>query len=152
MKNGKMPISEKKIVDSMSAYHDTQEASLLEVDPTLKSFLDSQGLSCRWLNAQKYVKGGGFHKDGWRALRMPDVPPTIRSAITLGGGESPEGYLVRNDLLLAVRGENIQKRHEQRLRDANDRKMGVNRANAEKLREHIGQAGGKVHEGYDDND
>lgn len=142
MKNGKMPISAKQEMDELSAYRDglVLEGSVLDVDPALKKWLDDKGFTCRWLNGSKYTKAGGFSANGWRALRIKDVPEQIRSAGSFSFGESPEGYLVRNDLVLGIRTAEVNAAHKARLQERADRISGKDtlKKQASRLRETLG--------------
>lgn len=153
MSNGKLPISAKGEQDELASYRDgiTLGASVLEVDPVLKNYLDKKGFVHRWINAKKYKADGGFNANGWRALRMESIPQDIKSAIGLVFGTSSEGYLTRNDLVLAIRTTEKAEQHRSILKQkadiANgDAKFAENKA---ALKEALGRAG-TVQTGYDD--
>lgn len=152
-KNGKMPISAKGEQDELASYRDgtTLNGSVLDVDPVLKSYLDSKGFVCRWINASKYKAAGGFDKNGWRALRMESIPEKIRDAVGLTFGTSSDGFLTRNDLVLGIRTVEKNEQHKQILKNKADLANGDAKFTEKKnqLKEALGRTG-VVHTGYDD--
>lgn len=148
-KQGKKHVSARNDVSDMGI--DYKEASILDLDPAIQRFLDGKNLAARWINGTKYTKAGGFNKDGWQPLKVADIPKEALQTMSLGFGTSGDGYLVRNDLLLAVRPKERQEAHKQMLARRANAQAGREQANAAALREHIGRTG-KVFEGYDENE
>lgn len=153
LKNGKMPVSAKNELDELSAYRENVlvEGSQLDVDPALRSWIENQGFTIRWVNAVKHKQAGGYNANGWKALRMKDVPESIRQSVGFSFGESPEGFLVRNDLILGIRTNEANAAHKQRLQERADNQAGkaTLRKQANRLRETLGQDA-KIDDSYDE--
>lgn len=147
MKNGKMPISAKKELD-MSA--DFMEMSLLDVEPTIKNHLESKGVTLRWINATKFKASGGFNSKGWRPVRTSDIPETILQGTGAGYGATAEGFLVRNDMMLAQRPKEVTEKHRRQLAQKAALASGKTKDVAAGIKEGLGKYG-KVIEGYEDN-
>lgn len=141
-KNGKQHISAKGEADSLSAYRDavTVGESLLDIDPVFKNWLKDNGFTARWLNAKDYTTAGGFNKSGWRALRMSDVPERIKSSFNFAFGQSPEGFMVRNDLILGIKTIEANETHRAKLKNRADRLAGSSKTKeqGERIREVLG--------------
>lgn len=153
LKNGKMPISSKGEIDELASYRDGVNlgASVLDVDPVLGAYLKKKGFTFRWVNAKKYKNDGGFNANGWRALKMESIPSEVRTAVGLTFGTSAEGYLTRNDLVLAIRTEEKHAQHKALLKQRADLANGDSKFTEKKeaLKEALGRVG-TVQTGYDD--
>ena len=151
-KQGREPISQKAAIESSDFSHDDLDFNLLKIDPELKAQLDKEGFAFRWINAPKYLAGGNFHQSGWRAYRMKR-DEADRGAVDFNFGVSPEGYIIRNDLILAVKPKEQQERWKKHLKKKADLQSGVEMQRADELRSRIRESGfkAKIHEGYDEN-
>lgn len=149
-KGGKLPVSAKKAAD-MSDFSDLEQLNLLAIDEGLKKELDDKGLAFRWINAKVYMNGGNFHKSGWTAYRR-SASTQPKETHEFQYGTSPEGFIIRHDLLLAVKPKEQQERWKQYLGVKAARQSASNDENIKKFKEKAKESGAKVHEGYDDND
>jgi len=148
-KGGKMPLSQKKS-EASDLYFD-EDPSILTVDPALKRELEAKGYAVRWINAGQYRNGGNFHKNGWQAYR-PDQSAT-QGALSFQYGISADGFIIRNDLLLAIKPIEHAERQRARIKQKADMMAGVEKRRAAELRETMRAAGlgTKVFEGYEGN-
>lgn len=145
-KAGRVPVSS-KTSDEVAVSPFDFDYSIFNVDPELKRKIESQGLVCRWINAKNYFSGGNFHKSGWRAYRVDaDSSKTNFNAI----GANSEGYIVRNDMVLAVKTNAEADRHRANLEMKRNRLTMANKNAASVLRETLGGRG-KIYEGYEEN-
>lgn len=152
VKGGRLPLSTKETLDSSDFSHEDLDFNILKVDPELKAELEGQGLAYRWINAKNYSSSGNFHKSGWVAYRRKDE--ASRGSLDFNYGSSPEGYIIRNDLILAVKKQEAHARWKAKVRQKAEIMSGVNGQKANELREAVRGAGVKarVFEGYDEND
>lgn len=150
-RGGRVPLSSKSAVSS-DFTHDELDFNLLRLDPELKAELDEKGFVARWINAKKYLSGGNYHQSGWRAYRK-QVSNEDRGALDFNYGVSPEGYIIRNDLILAVKPAEHQEKWKAHLRRKADIQSGVNNSRASELREAAAERGvkAKIYEGYEEN-
>ncbi len=148
VKSGKIPLSSKK---NEASDLFIEEESILSLDPEIKREIESQGLAFRWINAGKYRAGGNFHKSGWRAYRRK--AGETQGSLDFNYGTSPEGYIIRNDLLLAVKPVEAHERKLAQVRQKAEMMAGVEKRRAAELKEHMKAAGlgTKVFEGYEGN-
>ena len=147
-KGGRIPLSQKK-EDSAVFIEDD---SILALDPEIIREIEAKGLSYRWINAGKYRSGGNFHKSGWKAYMREGSKQA--GSLDFSYGSSPEGYIVRNDLLLAVKPKESYERKRAQIQQKADMMAGVEKTRGQELKERMKQAGfgGKVYEGYESND
>ncbi len=154
-KAGRTPIAQKEEQISSDFSNEEFDFNILKLDPELKAELEGQGLAWRWLNAPKYLTGGNYHRSGWRAYRK-DVSKADRGSLDFNLGVSPEGYIIRNDLILGVKKKEEQAKWKRYLQHKAKIQSGKsdNGERAQDLREKARSAGMKVkvYEGYDDND
>lgn len=124
---------------------------LLSLDPTLQKAINDAGLDRRFMNAVNFRKQGGHH-NYWRALN-------VMSDLGLGQGtfgSTPEGTIIRGDLVLGVRDKRVSKLHAEALAEARARLSGeqIQKSEAQKLRDHARNIGmgaqASVHEGFED--
>lgn len=87
------------------------EKTALDIDVELKQELDDLGFACRWIN-YKYYKEHGFHKNGWKPFRRQSRPSGDAMYVV-----NPDGYMIRNDLILAVKPKSYVEVHRRKLRD-----------------------------------
>jgi hypothetical protein len=133
IKNGKMPLSTKSAVSSDFAGEDF---NLLAIAPDLKAELDAKGLAYRFINAKQYVDKQGFHHSGWKVYKR-DVSERAKGAFDFDMGTDPEGYVRRGDLILAVKPQEMQQRHKEKIRAKTARYSpdALNKAAAQQMRD-----------------
>jgi hypothetical protein len=146
-KKGKIPSSQKATINS-DFDSDSQDFSRLRIDPALKVELKEKGLSHRWINYKKFMSDGNFHQSGWVPYK-PAAKPT--GAVEFSFGSNPEGYVIRGDLILAVKTEEQQAHHKARLARKNAIYQQYNKQAASQLKEHLKGTKSKVYEGYEEN-
>jgi hypothetical protein len=137
--------------------HLTSEVNLLTVDPELAQFLQQEGYAYRWLNLKRYLQDGNSHRSGWVAYQLADetISAIRGGTISFRYGISPEGYIVRNDLVLGVKPIELQEAHRRKLSEKNRRQSAaVQQEHADKLREMVKESGvrARVEVGYDGDD
>lgn len=152
-KGGKTPLSEKNAATSSDFAFEEQEMNLLSLSPEIQADFKKRNLAARWVNSKNYMANGNFHKSGWRAYRVPEEIRGDRGSLDFNFGMSPEGYIIRNDLLLAFKPAELQEKHRARIQARTASQNGSNSSRAEEIRESAKLAGVsvKVHEGYDEN-
>lgn len=117
----------------------------------IKAFLNEKGLSYRLINAVKYKGSGNFHRSHWVPLEIPkEMRPDLASVD--GVGLSPEGYLVKGDLVLATRSKEMNSTHRRLLDEQAMRLKGYNKIKGQELQEYANEhgLGAKVEVGYGD--
>lgn len=147
IKNGKLPISAQKEIDLGETF---EEMSLLDVEPKIKAHLESKGVTLRWINATKFKAAGGFNSKGWRPVKVSDIPEVILQGTGAGYGATAEGFMIRNDMMLAQRSKEQTDRHEKQLKQKAALAAGKTGNVANSMRENLGRYG-KVIEGYEEN-
>lgn len=149
---GRIPLSEKDALDSSDFSHEDLDYNLLKLDPELVKELKGKGLAYRWINAKKFQAGGNFHQSGWRPYKREQDKPV--GAMDFSYGVSPEGYIQRHDLLLAVKTQSEYSRWQAKIKRRADIMSGVNRNRADELRQAAKEAGVKmkITEGYEENE
>ena len=148
-KGGKLPLSAKNAVEQMNADREELDQSVLKVDADLLAKITAEGLVCRWINATKYKNGGNFHKSGWRPYKVTQSS-TDRGSYDFSYGVSPEGYLIRNDLILAVKKKDDQERWKSHIHKRAQAMAGKQDETIASFKERARSGGAKVLEGYDD--
>ncbi len=153
-KGGRTPISQKE-QESADFMSEDLDYNILKLDPELKAEIEAQGLTFRWLNAPKYLKGGNFHQSGWRAYRKK-LSDSEKGSMDFNFGVSPEGYIIRNDLILGVKPKEQQERWKKHLRKKAQMQSynNTDQKRASELRESAASQGvkAKIYEGYDENE
>jgi hypothetical protein len=148
-KAGRVTTSERRELDSSDTYQtDDGDDSMFKVPPEIQQEADAKGLVLRWINAPKFQQSGNWHKSGWRAFKRD--PTAVKSAIEFGFGTNPEGYIIRNDLVLACKEKEAQDRHRARIKQRTLANSGKDAKRGDVLREMARDAGVsmQVHEGY----
>lgn len=149
LKNGKKPLSAKPVPTPV-AFEDVF-GNELAIDPGLKAEIESQNLTYRWINYKQLKAMGGYHRFGYRPYKPKDESG---DAHTFKFGRSPEGYIQRDDLILAVRDKELTEKFKQYIDSENQRlAMGAtDKAHREELREYNRSRGikGYVEAGYED--
>jgi hypothetical protein len=145
-KGGKLPISQKN--DQNSDFGGDRDTSLLRVDPKIKKELAEKGFACRWISLREYQTNGNFHKQDWTPYK---VSAGAKGPGEFASGTNPEGYIVRKELVLAVRPLEAHNAHKAQIRRRTASQSQIQKVAAQKLRETLGQSGAKVYEGYEEN-
>lgn len=146
-KQGRVPLSKKNEESAMVS--SDLDYDIFRLSPELLKELEEKGLAHRWLNAPKYFKGGNFHRSGWKAYRSDK-----KGADAFDAGINPEGFIIRNDMLLGVKPAAEHERWRARIRQHSARLSGTAiQGKTAELRAQVGElGGGKVYEGYEDNE
>jgi hypothetical protein len=133
--------------DSFDADSST-DINVLSLPAKFKEKLTGQGFDWRFISAAKFRDTGNLHRGYWKPYK---VGP--EDGIT---GLNAEGYIQRQDLILAVRPKRITQTMKQRKAERNARQAGFNKSQAQELRKMAKEAGvsqnTKVYEGYDENE
>lgn len=146
-KGGRLPASAKKDLDVFDIF---QEMSLLDVDPRVKEAIEAKGHTIRWINASKFKEAGGFNKHGWQPVRISDLPEAVVKGTNLAYGATAEGFMIRNDMMLASRPQELTNKHEKLLQAKALLASGKTKQAAEGIRDSLGKYG-RVIEGYEEN-
>lgn len=146
-KSGKLPISAKKELEVFDMFSDQ---SLLDINPEVRRVIEERGHTLRWINATKFKLAGGFHKHGWQPVKVSDLPDSLVKGSNLAYGATAEGFLIRNDMMLASRPSELTARHRASLETRTKIASGKVKAVAESMRENI-KGYGSVQEGYEEN-
>lgn len=150
MKKGQTPTKQKQVAaDENFGYSDDP----LSLDPVLKAELEKKELAYRWINAKTFQENYGFHRSGWKPYKR-EITQEKKGSLDFERGSDPEGYVRMGDLVLAVKPEEQQVRHREKLEAKRKLYSGENQQKAinEQLHEINRKSGGKlkIHEGYDD--
>lgn len=124
----------------------------LFIPDNIKGALKEMGLVPRWINAKQYKKQG-YHNSDWRPLSAK-ILKDYAGANLQDVPVNADGYIQRNDVVLAVKTEEWNQAHKDFLRKKANAKSSVAKRNAEELRQHMQSSGhiGQVFEGYEDNE
>lgn len=130
------------------------DLNLLKVDKTLQNEIKAKGLPYKFINYVKFKASGGVHKGGWVPYKRESKP---EAAFAGGYATDPDGYTVRNELVLATRDPRLHVYRQQQIAVQNKRQAditGLNRQAAAEMRARMRDQGlsGRIHEGYDEND
>lgn len=124
----------------------------LSLTDALKEQLTREGLDWRFINSMQFREGGNMHRSHWTPYKITNPQELGVMAV------SPEGHLLRGDLILATRPKAISKKHKEFLAKRNAAYAGVNhnRTVAQEMkklaRDYNVSDAVKVYEGYDEND
>jgi len=121
-------------------------ASILDIDQALQKELKDLDLVYRFINFKQY-KQKGFHQSKWQ--------PYKRTSSATGGAvynTDPDGYTVKQDLVLAVKPRSWNEAHKKMLQAKADRLAGRDAEIAKEFRDSLREAGisSVVKEGYED--
>lgn len=147
VKNGKIPVSSREAIDAADLF---DEVSILDVDPIIKKHLADKEMTVRWINATEFRKSGGFNGKGWSPVRTSDIPKETLASSSMMFGATAEGFIVRNDLMLACRSKAMTDKHERQLKAKAALASGKSKQHADGIRDNLGRYG-RVIEGYDEN-
>lgn len=144
---GRKPIATKKVAKASQLSLDDVFGNNLALDKNIVEEIEKKGLVYRFVSKKTLTDMGGHHPRGW-------VPYKPESNGTMGFlfGSSPDGYIHRGDLILAVRSAELNERHKLYLNQEARRKSVAPKHAAKELRSMIESSGAevKVHEGYED--
>lgn len=146
-KNGKLPVSTRELMADLDLF---DEASVLDVDQAIEKHMANKGMTLRWINATKFKAAGGFSAKGWAPVRTSDIGKEVLEKSGMAFGATAEGFIVRNDLMLACRTKEMTDKHAKQLRAKAALASGKLQNKADAIREGLGRYG-KVIEGYDEN-
>ena len=85
--------------------------SALDIDEALKKELKSLKFQCRWINYKTY-RAQGFHKRQWKPFIRKSLPPD-KTRFDVNA----DGFMVRNDLILAIKPVSYVEKHRHELRE-----------------------------------
>lgn len=144
IKNGKRPVEQRR--QPRFIKDDEVFASVLHVDEDLKKELATKGLECRWVDANRMIRDGGFHPNGWEVYRRDKKASS--DILGFKFGNDPEGIIRRGTCVLATRPITHGDRHRALLAQRTARQSGVAKEAANQLREMAKQ--GNVQTAVDD--
>jgi hypothetical protein len=147
-KKGRVPASQKSTTNSDFEKIDAQDAgSLLRIDPAIRRELDEKGLACRWISLREFSQNGNFHKNDW----MPYKSDTLKKmASEFSFGTNPDGYLVRKEMVLAVKKKELQEAHKAKIARRTQIQSQATKAAAQEIKKTLGGTGAAVYEGYEE--
>lgn len=153
VKGGKTPSAVKKSkVEELNDFRAEMDQSVLKLDDALLKEIADLGLVPRWINATKYKAGGNFHKNNWKPYKVSNASGTSdRGSYDFGYGVSPEGYIIRNDLILAVKPLEQQRRHKSFIKQRADAMAGKSKNTIQEFKEKARAGGAVTLEGYEEN-
>jgi hypothetical protein len=151
MSKGKVPVSKKNDVELSHSFDDL-DYNILKLDPELEKEIKAKGLVVRWVNAKKYQVDGNYHRSGWRAYKLDSASTAGKGSLDFNFGVTPEGYVIRNDLLLAYKTKESQERWRARIQAKTAAQNG--RSYAKELKAAFSDKGvaAKIHDGYEEGD
>lgn len=153
IKNGKKPISQKS--RPLPVTHDDVFSNPLEIDVEMKKVIESKGYSYRFINYKRFVDMGGSHEAYWTPISRKQIKEwgydKLDTSTTILGAD-PDGYIRRQDLILAVRPKATNDKHKAYLRQEAASRSNLQQRHADELRELVRRSGmnAQVHEGYED--
>jgi hypothetical protein len=119
------------------------------LSPELKKELEDQGLVPRWVSYKQMKAMDGYHAKGWRVYKRKNDDIIDNQEFRLGG--SPDGYVRRGDMVLAVKTVEDWKRHKDYLAAKAERySKSVRKQQVDDLRKLAKELNTTVVEGYDD--
>lgn len=117
----------------------------LALSKQLKDQLNREGLDWRFINATSFRRNGNMAKFYWR-------PYKVETQVPEAYGLNSEGYVQREDLILAVRPKAASQAHKKYLAERRQLYKNINKQHADELRSSAKAAGAnvKILEGYED--
>lgn len=117
MKNGKPALSDRDKYRQLA----TNTGNVLTVPDILVDHFNSEGLAFKWVSKRKISKNGGFHPSNWipyelSADQKDKLPKTML-------GNTSSSFLERDDLILAVKPQELREAHKKELKDKTDRQL-----------------------------
>lgn len=111
---------ERRELDSLNVYQydDNGDDSIFKVPPEIEAEGKTKGFVFRWINAAKYRGSSNFHARGWQAYRRETG--AVKSAAEFAGGTSPEGYIIRDDMILAFKPDEVHEKYRQKVKMRTD--------------------------------
>lgn len=145
--NGKKPISSKPTANFDE--FDDPFGNPLQLPQAVKDKFKAQGFELRFINIKEVNKLGGYHKRAWVPYSKDRFDTIDLSEFHWGG--SPDGKVIRGDLVLAVRPIELGDKHRAYLKQKADRLSQSEKQSAAELRK-IAAGRAVIHEGYDENE
>jgi hypothetical protein len=148
VKKGAQPVSKKQETNADFEFAFGSSDAMMKIDPALAAQFKKDGLVYRWINKKQYEANGNVHRSHWKAYRRDSASSSSADFVN---GSNPEGYIVRGDMLLAVRTEKMAKSHRSYLDKQNELKAGIQKRQAQELKELVGSRA-DVDDGSEDED
>lgn len=152
IRQGKRPVSQKRQrpapINPNDIFRDP-----IGLDDELKATIVSKGYAYRFINYKQFVDMGGTNTHYWTPVKRSKLKEWGYDMIDgneFTSGSDVDGYIRRGDLVLAVRPKAIQEKHKAYLAQENARVADLQGAHADELREIVRDSGGRIHEGYED--
>ena len=148
-KGGKKPV-ESKPKQSLESFNFTDDpfTNPLRLPEGLRKAFEKEGLEVRFINIKRLNEMHGFHNRGWKPYTKEFANIEVNE---FHWGTSPDGKIIRGDLVLAVRPISLGDKHRAALKQKADRLNLNQKKNAAELRK-LAAGRAKIHEGYDDNE
>lgn len=145
--NGKKPVSSKPSAPAWEAEFGDPFADPLRLPPGFKEALTEKKLECRFINIKRLQEMGGFHHHAWQ----PWTPARFGKIEVndFHWGKSPDGRIIRGDLVLAVRPVQIGDRHRAQLKMKNEALSMTQKKNVAEMKKLAGRDV-KVVDGFDE--
>jgi hypothetical protein len=131
-------VSQKNPDDMVSLLRDS--ASLLDIPADCEKELKQKGLEGRWIDIVQYQKNHGFHSQEWQPYKF-DCKLASSSNPFIKRDESLEGFLVRKQLVLAVKTTQQVSVQRARLKAKNAQIADPTKLKVREMREYIKQSG-----------
>lgn len=147
VKNGKTSIQKRPSLDQLDIFG---EASLFDVDPRLEEYMKEKQKTLRWINAAKFKQSGGFNSKGWNPVRVGDIPEAILTAASSGFGTA-DGFIMRNDMMLAYKSDEAASKHRNQLKVRADLASNRTKEYAANIKQGLSEYGSVI-EGYEENE
>lgn len=124
----------------------------LQVDEKLMKYFKDKGLAWRWINMSKF-RAERFHRTGWVPFKKQQDTPISAADQLLG--ESPDGFILRGDNVLAVKKASEAQAYKNFLRNRTAKITDAQQKEAAQAIKTAFKAAGqdvKVDEGFDESD
>jgi hypothetical protein len=147
-KKGRVPASQKSTENSDFTTLGTNDAgSLLRIDPAIVAEINKAGLAYRWISLKEFSQNGNFHKNDWMPYKSESLKKT---ASEFSWGSNPDGYLIRKEMVLAVKPKKLQEQHKARIKQRTLIQSQSSKQAAQELKKTLQGSGASVYEGYEE--
>lgn len=104
-KGGKAPISQKssQMDNNVAKLIPGAPKSLTDLPQNCMEELRTNGLEARWIDAVELKKNHGYHKQEWQPYKFKCLVEAIKTNPFMDAASGFEGYLIRKQLVLAVK-------------------------------------------------
>lgn len=155
IKNGKKPLSSKPTTGPKASL-DAIFGNPFAIDPDMQRRADEKGLALRFISPARLQQMGGFHERGWRPVKRTELGYDNMGAEIQVFGADPNGYIIRQGMLLAARPKELNEAHKALLKQqaAQQSNALVQKRHAQQLRENVARRGVdvRIDEGYGDDE